>query len=142
MIRVEKIVANEGIAYHQNVFHLSQFFPVFWCKGVYVGLNIGENSVSNFSVCHNVFKSRLQQIHHIKYTSGKRVNPFPHIYAFWGLCSRWLLKTLWQRKKLLKRAISSFATMFSTLFSNLTYIYRAFPCFCLDVSKVVCCRFV
>ena len=34
------------------------------------------------------------------------------------------------------------ATMFSTLFNNYTYIFRAFPCFCLVVFKVVCCTFV
>ena len=28
------------------------------------------------------------------------VNPFPHIGAFWCLCSRQLLKTLWQMEKL------------------------------------------
>ena len=32
--------------------------------------------------------------------------------------------------------------MFSTSFSNMTFIYRDIPLFCPHVSKVVCCRFV
>ena len=42
-------------------------------------------------------------------------NPFQHIDTFWHLCSRRLLKALWQKKKLW--AISSFALMFSTIFN-------------------------
>ena len=51
------------------------------------------------------------------------LNPFPHTDAFWRLCSRRLLKTMWLKKKLLKQAISPFAAMFSTFFSNYTFIY-------------------
>ena len=29
------------------------------------------------------------------------LNPLPHIDTFWCLCSRWLLKSLWQKEKLL-----------------------------------------
>ena len=43
------------------------------------------------------------------------INPFPHIDAFWRLCSRQLLKTLWQKKKLLKT--SSFWTQCFQLYS-------------------------
>ena len=40
-----------------------------------------------------------------------------------------------------KGEISPFATMFSTQLNNYNFIYRKFPYFCLDVFKVVCCRF-
>ena len=40
-----------------------------------------------------------------------------------------------------KQAISSFATICSTLYSNYTYIYRAFPCFCQEIFNVICCIF-
>ena len=33
-------------------------------------------------------------------------------------------------------------TMFSTSFSNYTFIYGGIPCFCLTFFKVVCCRCV
>ena len=33
------------------------------------------------------------------------------------------------------------ATMFSTFFGNNTYNYRDFLYFCIEVFKVVCCRF-
>ena len=36
-------------------------------------------------------------------------NPFPHIDAFWHLWSRRLLKTMWQKKKLLKTSNFSFS---------------------------------
>ena len=35
--------------------------------------------------------------------------------------------------------MSPFATMFSTLLKNYTFIYRRFLYFCRDVFKVVCC---
>ena len=41
-------------------------------------------------------------------------NPFPHIDAFWRLCSRWLWKHSDKRKNCSWWAFSPFATMFST----------------------------
>ena len=41
--------------------------------------------------------------------------PYPYMYAFWNLCSRRLLK-IW--------AISPFATIFSTLFNNYSFVFR------------------
>ena len=42
-----------------------------------------------------------------------------------------------KRRYCSKRAISSFATMFSTSLSDNTLIYRDIPYFCVDVLKVV-----
>ena len=38
----------------------------------------------------------------------KSVNPYPHTDVFWRLCSRRLLKTLWQKEKLLITSNFSF----------------------------------
>ena len=67
-------------------------------------------------------------------------NPFPHTDAFWSLYSRRLLKTVWQKEKL--PLMSNFSIWFSTLFTNITFIYRSFPHFSLVVFKVVCKYFV
>ena len=52
---------------------------------------------------------------------------------FWKHCGKWRNCSSW--------AISPFATMFSTLFNNLVFLYSYFPLFCIDVFKVICCRF-
>ena len=61
--------------------------------------------------------------------------PFSQTDAF---CSRWLLKTLWQKGKFLKTSNFSFC---QNDFNNLTFIYRDFLYFCLGDFKVVCCSF-
>ena len=43
------------------------------------------------------------------------IYPFPHIDAFWSLCSRWLFENI-----VTKRAISPFYTMFSTFSHRLS----------------------
>ena len=53
---------------------------------------------------------------------------------FWKHCDR--------RRNCSKQAISPFATMFSILFSNCTFIYRYFPRFWLIVFKFFYCRCV
>ena len=71
-----------------------------------------------------------------------QVYPFPHIDAFLCLCSRHLLeiivsiREIAQNKKFLILPHS-----FQPFSVSDTFIYRDFPCFCLDVFKVVCCRF-
>ena len=57
-------------------------------------------------------------------------NPFPHIDAFWHLCSRRLSKTLWQKEKLLNTSNFSFAKVFSSLFNYNAISYRGFSHFC------------
>ena len=74
-------------------------------------------SISNFSISHNVFlncqhsdDSKSVPIRRMfkslkSNTSLERLyifNPFPHKNAFWRLCSKWSLKTLWQKEKMLK----------------------------------------
>ena len=54
--------------------------------------------------------------------------------GFWKHCDK--------RRNCSKQAISPFATMFSTFFSNYTFIYWYCPSFCLDIFRVVGCRFV
>ena len=66
-----------------------------------------------------------------------KVNPFPHIDAFWWLFDGFLM-AFWKhsdkRRNCSKQAISPFSTMFSTFSHNL---------FCWqNMFKVVCCRIV
>ena len=70
------------------------------------------------------------------------LNSFPHTDAFWHLCSRWLLKTLWQKKKLLKTSKFLFRYNVFKNFSKYNLICSDFLYFCPHVSKVVLCRFV
>ena len=62
--------------------------------------------------------------------------------TFWRICSRRLVKTLWQKEKLLQWAILPFATMFWLFYNNNSFIYKDFPSICMIVFKVVCCRYV
>ena len=66
---------------------------------------------------------------------SSKSDPLPHTDAFWRLNSRPRLKTLWQKKKLLK--MSNFATMFSTHFYNQLFLYRDIS----HVLQIICCRF-
>ena len=59
------------------------------------------------------------------------LNHFPPIDACWRIWSRRLLKRLWQKNKKQQQ-----------FFSNYTSISREFSVSWVDVSKVVCCRFV
>ena len=72
-----------------------------------------------------------------------RFNPFPHIDAFWRLCSR---KLFWKhsdkRRNCSKRAISPFDTMFSTFSHRLSIQLKRFSMFWQNMFKVVCCRIV
>ena len=54
------------------------------------------------------------------------VNPFPHNDTFWWVWQRSLLKTLWEKEKLLIQAISSFPTIFSTLSKTEIVIFVTF----------------
>ena len=68
------------------------------------------------------------------------INQFTYIDAFWSLYSRQLLKTL---TKGIIAQIEQFLLLpvFSSLFNYYTIIYRDFSHFCLDVFKVIWCRF-
>ena len=70
-------------------------------------------------------------------------NPFPHIDAFWRLCSRRLFEKHSDiRRNCTKRAISPFATMFSTYCHRLSIQLLRFSIFRQNTLKVVCCRIV
>ena len=70
-------------------------------------------------------------------------NLSPHTDAFWGLCSRRLLKTLWQMKKLLMMSNFSFCPQCFLLDSIIIILFpEVFLHFCLKVFKVFCCRFI
>ena len=65
--------------------------------------------------------SRLLQRSHKTPLCGKVFNPFPHIDAFWRLWGRRLFeKQSDKRRNCSKRAISPFATMFSTFIHRLS----------------------
>ena len=58
------------------------------------------------------------------------------------ICSRWLVKTLWQNEKLLMMSNFSFChNVFNSFWWLYLYFWR-FSFFCLDTFKTVCCRFV
>ena len=54
------------------------------------------------------------------------INPFPHNDAFWQVWETSLLKTLWEKEKLLVQAISPFPTLFSTLSKTEIIIFVTF----------------
>ena len=56
------------------------------------------------------------------------LNPFPHTDTFWRLSSRRLLKTFGKKRNCSWWAISPLATMFSTQFSNQTFINEHLSC--------------
>ena len=63
------------------------------------------------------FQSRLLQ----SCCMEDKVNPFPHIDAFWRLCSRRLFKNIVTKEEIAhKRAIPPFDTMFSTFSHRLS----------------------
>ena len=66
------------------------------------------------------------------------LNPFPHIDAFWRLCSRQLFENMATKEEIDQNEQFPFVTTFSTLFNYCTLIKREF----LNLFKVVCCRFV
>ena len=70
------------------------------------------------------------------------VNPFPHIDAFWRLCSRQLFENSDKRRNCTKSAISPFATMFSTFCHRLSIQLWSFSKLWQNTFKVVCCRIV
>ena len=90
----------------------------------------------NFSFCHNVFKSCLLQMHENDSASGKRLNPFPHIDAFWRHCNRRLLKTLRQKKKLLIMSNFSFChNVFNSYLKIILSFIEILNIFCNTFTK-------
>ena len=73
----------------------------------------------------------------------RNLNPFPHIVAFWRLCEQ---TAFWKhsdkRRNCTKRAISPFATMFSTFSHRTSIQLKRFSMFWQNMFKVVCCSIV
>ena len=71
------------------------------------------------------------------------VNPFPLIDTFWCLCSRRLLKTLWQKEKLLKTSNFSLCHNVFNFLSVIIHSFKeAFPvlprCFQSRLLHIFC----
>ena len=94
---------------------------------------------------HRIWNRRLQTLSickSLKFVVWERINPFRHNDTFWRLWERSLLKTLWEKEKLLLEAISPFPTMFSTLSKTeiinfLTFNLSSANAFNLDSSKIL-----
>ena len=72
------------------------------------------------------------------------MDPFPHIDTFWRVWERGLLKTFWEKEKLLVQAISPFPKMFSSLSKTEIIIFVTFNLlsgnvFNLVWSKILSC---
>ena len=83
----------------------------------------------NFFFCHYVFiKPSSAEVLESIYIR-ERVKPFPVTDSVWRLCSRWILKTIWQKEKLLIISIFSFChNMFNSILKLNIFIKR-FPIF-------------
>ena len=86
---------------------------------VYCTENFNWNYVHTFASSHGVCVSCgvvvIAQYKQLFYL-WQWFNPFPHINTYWRLCCRRLLKTMWQKEKLLKTSNFSFShTFFLTL---------------------------
>ena len=73
---------------------------------------------------------------------GRCINPFLQNDTFWRVWKRSLLKTLWEKEKLLVQAISPFHTLYSTLSKTEIIIFVTFNlssanAFNLDQSKIL-----
>ena len=82
--------------------------------------------MSNFFFSHNVFKSCLLLMALKMSTYGERVNPFPNKPWFLRVCSTSLLKTPWEKEKLLVMSNFSFFYSVFYLFGELTAIFITF----------------
>ena len=78
-------------------------------------------------------------LHFLKPASS--IYPFQHTDLFWHLCSKHILKTLWQKEKIAhdRWTISLFTQCFQF---NAIMFFHQFPYFAIDYFKVIYCRFV
>ena len=88
-----------GILQHDT----SLFFTLWTACSVWlrVGIPVKSIDVGTCPVCE---ESRVQG----PFSLSLSFIPFQHADAFWGFCSRWLLKSSWQKKKLLIMKYISF----------------------------------
>ena len=86
-------------------------------------------------------KNELWKVCRIRWNCYKATllpfNPFPHNHNFWPVWERSLLKTLWEKEKLLVQAISPFPTIFSTLLKTEHIIFITFNLSCANAFNLV-----
>ena len=88
-------------------------------------ISVAANSAFFCQFLLPVLKNRFffqKQNHCLTLYQTTKFNPLLHKYSFWCINNRQLLKTLWEKEKLLVRAISPFPTMFSTQSDNFIFI--------------------
>ena len=122
MYRVEKIVAKGEIAHHvSKICQLHRRHKV--------------------SVCGKGFNEVLREILLTPpyLDQYKLLNLFPHIDAFWRLCSRQLFKNTVTKEEIAQNMqFFPFATMFSTFSHKLSIQLWRFSIFWQNTFKVVC----
>ena len=72
-------------------------------------------------------------------------SPFPHIDAFWRLCSRWLFENIvTKRRNCIKTSNFSFShnVFFPLIVIGYPFNYRDFLFFLQNMFKFICCRIV
>ena len=92
--------------------------------------------------CSVRVKHTLQVVTNRKTRHTDCFNPFPPVDAFWRLCSRRLLKTLWQREIAQNEQFLLLQEGFQIFSVTLLSFKEIFTSFCMVVFKVVCRRFV
>ena len=70
-------------------------------------------------------------------------NPFPHMDAFWRLCSRWLFENIATKEEIAQNVqFLLLPQCFPPLVIGYPFNYRDFFIFWQKTFKVVCCRIV
>ena len=83
---------------------------------------------------HPFFQSKIGQNY---------FNPFPHIDAFWRLCSRQIFENIVTKEEIAQNVHFSFChNVFSTFCHRLSIQIWRFSIFWQNTFKVVCCRIV
>ena len=131
---IEKITLNFilYIYYYWKKHHYSQcsWSPLLSSQLV-LSSHLKINKNNNFLFIWLVLSSTLCSATTVWLSPGWLLNPFPHIDAFWRLCSRQLFEYIVTKEEI------AFATMFSTFCNSLGYPfnYGDFLCFYKIHSK-------
>ena len=88
-------------------------FPIMFSKGFI------PRVIKSWDCVVKIYKTKTEMKQKIAFLSDKeKINPFPDNPWFLHVCSKSLLKTLWEKKKLLVTSNFSFPTAFSTLLED------------------------
>ena len=122
-----------------------QLWPIFCSVSHSSGLNEDEPHLSARETIMQRQNKRVVTFVYTLVLPFTTINPFQHNDTFWRISERSLLKTLWEKEKLLVQAISPFPTMFSTISKTEIIIFLTFSlssanAFNLVWSKILCCR--